>query len=191
MSMINCRYPLGFVCRKTSISIFGQKSMRTLLTAIFLLLVSTVFAQNYTKEQTIKYINEKMKIADPVFDNFKLGENGEAVIIWVNNGFWTEYRFNIREIEVSQKVSGTGDNFITFVCVPGVNNCLQVATRQDVSLVGERVDPIKNVKSLDLINIAGFDNVVSLKNAFTYLKILSDKDNMNAQSTKRDPFLYR
>lgn len=165
--------------------------MRTLLTAIFLLLVSTVFAQNYTKEQTIKYINEKMKIADPVFDNFKLGENGEAVIIWVNNGFWTEYRFNIREIEVSQKVSGTGDNFITFVCVPGVNNCLQVATRQDVSLVGERVDPIKNVKSLDLINIAGFDNVVSLKNAFTYLKILSDKDNMNAQSTKRDPFLYR
>ena len=165
--------------------------MRLIFSLMLLVVTTSVFGQNYTKEQTIKYINEKMKIADPVFDNFKLGENGEAVIIWVNSGFWTEYRFNIREIEVSQKVSSAGDNYITFSCVPGVNNCLQVATRQDVSLVGERVDPIKNVKALDLINIAGFDNVVSLKNAFTYLKILSDKDNMNAQSTKRDPFLYR
>ncbi len=104
--------------------------MRLIFSLMLLMMTASVFGQNYTKEQTIKYINEKMKIADPVFDNFKLGENGEAVIIWVNNGFWKEYRFNIREIEVSQKVSSTGDNFITFMCVPGVNNCLQVATRQ-------------------------------------------------------------
>ncbi len=162
-------------------------------TLLFLLLLFSVqaYGQNYTKEQTIKYINDKLRIADPVFDVFTLGENGEAVMKWVNNGYWTEYRFNIREIEVSQKVSSTGDNVISFTCVTGVNNCLQYALRQDVSVIGNRVDPVRNVKTLDLINIAGFDNVVSLKNALTYLKILSDKDNTNAQSTKRDPFLYK
>lgn len=165
--------------------------MHKLLLGLFFLLSVQAYGQNYTKEQTIKYINDKLKIADPVFDVFTLGENGEAVMKWVNNGYWTEYRFNIREIEVSQKVTVAGDNVISFTCVAGVNNCLQYALRQDVSLVGNRVDPIKNVKTLDLINIAGFDNVVSLKNALTYLKILSDKDNTNAQSAKRDPFLYK
>lgn len=161
---------------------------------IFLLIAvcgySQLFSQNYTKEQTIEYINDKMKISDPVFHNFTLGENGEAVMKWVNNGFYTEYRFNIREIEIAQSVSQGGDNYISFTCISGVNNCLQRAVREDVSRVGEKVDPISNVKSLSLYNIAGFDNVVSLKNALTYLKILSDRDNMNDKSDKKDPFLY-
>ena len=158
------------------------------LTFLFLTLSFPNFGQNYTKDQTIKYINEKMKIADPVFSNFELGENGEALIKWVNFNFYTEYRFNIREIEFKIDVNSEGDNTITLTCNQGLNNCLQLASREMVNLAGNKVS-FKGDKYLDVASIAGFDNVTSIKNALLYFKVLSLTDNANKTSAKIDPFL--
>ncbi len=156
---------------------------------LMILTAPVVFAQNYTKEQTIKYIDEKLKISDPIYSSFTIGENGETVMKWVNDGYYYEYRFNIREIEIEQRVNADGDNYITLTCISGVNNCLQSASRLVISRVGDKVS-FKNYKALEINSIAGFDNVTSLKNALKYLKILSHRDNVEKTSAKRDPFLY-
>lgn len=150
---------------------------------------STTSERNFTKEQTITYIKNKMKIADPVYNDFVYGDNGELLMKWVNNGYYTEYRFNIREIEFDLKVSEKGDNIIQLTCITGVNNCLQYASRQEISLVGDKVT-FSNYKNLNIESIAGFDNITSLNNALKYLKILSIKDNADRKSDRRDPFLY-
>lgn len=150
---------------------------------------TTTTQQNFTKEQTVKYIKDKMKIADPVYNDFVLGENGELLIKWVNNGFYTEYRLNIREVEFDLKVSETGDNYIVLTCISGVNNCLQNSSRQAISLVGDKVN-YSYSKTLNIESIAGFDNISSLNNALKYLKILSIQDNADRKSERRDPFLY-
>ncbi|MDP1814236.1 MAG: hypothetical protein Q8K92_07270 [Leadbetterella sp.] len=163
--------------------------MKSIFFSILFLSISlSSSGQNYNKEQTIKYINDKMKIADPVFNNFALGDNGEAVIKWVNRNIYTEYRFNIREIEFKTDVNSNGDNIINLTCNPGLNNCLQLANREMISVVGNVVD-FKGFKMLDVASIAGFDNVLSVKNAFVYLKVLSITDNASKTSAKRDPFL--
>ena len=171
---------------KTS-SAKGMLVCLLLLTSGFIF--STVNAQNLTKDQTIEYIDAKLKISDPVYSSFTVGDNGEAVMKWVNDGFYTEYRFNIREIEIELELSESGDNYISLTCIAGVNNCMQRARREDISKVGDKVS-FGNYKTLNINSIAGFDNVVSLKNALKYLKILSDKDNISSTSSKRDPFLY-
>lgn len=150
---------------------------------------STLLAQNLTVEETVEYIREKMQISDPVYSTFKLGENGETVIKWVNNGYYTEYRFNIREVEFEFKVSPEGDNYIQLTCISGTNNCLQSATRQDVSVVGDKVS-FDYYTTLDIKSIAGFDNITSLKNALKYLKIISIERNEDRLNSERDPFLY-
>lgn len=163
--------------------------MKTILKLITCLVISlSTYGQNFTKEQTIEYIEDKMKIADPVFYNFKLGDNGETAIRWVNDGIFTEYRFNIREIEFKTGVSEEGDNIIILTCNPGLNNCLQRAFREDILRIGDKVS-FKGFKALDVASIAGFDNVLSIKNALVYLKVLSITDNINKSSAKRDPFL--
>jgi hypothetical protein len=163
--------------------------MKTSFKVLFaFLLISKVYAQNFTNKQTIEYIQDKMKIADPVFHDFKLGPNGEALFSWVNDGFYTEYRFNIREIEFKTDVNESGDNIITLNCNPGLNNCLQRTIREDISKVGDKVS-FKGYKALQVESISGFDNNISIKNALVYLKVLSITENSNKTSAKKDPFL--
>ena len=177
-------------CAK-GVSTAVRSSLLPLMLFLFALTnnLTTLVGQNLTKEQVVEYINEKLKISDPVYYSFKMGDNGETVIRWVNYGSYTEYRFNIREIEIEQELSSTGDNYISLRCIPGVNNCLQEAIREDISRIGDKVT-FANYKTLNIKSIAGYDNVTSLKNAMKYLKILSDKDNIDKTSSKRDPFLY-
>ncbi len=159
------------------------------LMAILILMQFSLLAQNLTKEQTVEYINAKLHISDPVFNEFTLGDNGEAVIKWVTRDVYTEYRFNIREIEIELKLSEDGDNYIEFTCVGGTNNCLQRAWRKNTSQVGDDVSYAYH-RDLTILSIAGYDNITSVKNAFKYLKILSEKDNQEKSSEKKDPFLY-
>jgi hypothetical protein len=158
------------------------------ITFFFWAITMNSFGQNFTKEQTIDYILNKMRIADPVFSDFKLGDNGETIIKWVNDGIFTEYRFNIREIEFNTGISTEGDNIIHLTCNPGLNNCLQRAYREDINRIGDKVS-FKVFKMLEMVSIAGFDNVLSTKNALVYLKVLSITDNLNKTAAKRDPFL--
>lgn len=158
--------------------------------AILLLLFSVpALAQNLTEEQTVDYIDKKLKISDPVYSSFTLGENGETVMKWVNNGFYNEYRFNIREIEIELELSQDGDNYISLTCISGVNNCIQKAIREDINKVGDNVS-YDYFKELPIKSIAGFDNITSLKNALKYLKIISVRNNSETSSSKKDPFLY-
>ena len=155
----------------------------------FLLLVSaSLYAQNYTKEQTVDYVEDKMRIADPVFFDFRVGDNGETKFIWVNDGFYTEYRFNIRELEFTTGVNTSGDNIITLTCNAGTNNCLQRAIREDISRVGDKVT-FAGARKLTIESIGGLDNVSSIKNALVYLKVLSITDNASNNANKKDPFL--
>lgn len=144
---------------------------------------------NFTKEKTVKYIQDKLKIADPVYSDFILGDNGELLIKWVNNGFFTEYRLNIREVDFDLKVSENGFNFIEITCMSDVNNCLQNTSRQVISLTGDKVFYTFH-KTLKVESVAGFDNISSLNNALKYLKILSIQNNSDFKSEQRDPFLY-
>ncbi|MFN4085247.1 MAG: hypothetical protein ACK4LB_04835 [Spirosomataceae bacterium] len=157
---------------------------------LLLLLFSTLSAsgQNFTVEQTIEYINKKMKIADPVFHSFTLGPNGETNFIWVTRNLRTEFRFNLREVEFDHGVSSEGDHYLSLQCRPGTFNCLQQTFRQMTSQEGDDAT-FKNHKTLFINSLSGMDNNVSVKNALVYLKIISLRDNADKSSTKRDPFL--
>ncbi len=145
--------------------------------------------QNLSKEQTVKYLQDKLKIADPVFKDLILGDNGELLIKWYNNGLFSEYRFNIREVDFDLKVNDSGFNYIEISCVSNVNSCLQNTTRQLIAQDGEKVFFTFHT-SLKLENISGFNNVSSFNNALKYLKILSIQDNADSKSNRKDPFLY-
>lgn len=150
----------------------------------------TSFSQNFTAKQTEEYIVKKLKIADPVFYSFDIGDNGETNIKWVNERIFTEYRFNIREVDFSTAVDPEGNNYIALKCVYGTNNCLQRTSREDIALgqIGDRVT-YKNFMNLEIPSISGQANVKSIKNALVYLKVLSITENTNRSSAKRDPFL--
>ena len=162
------------------------------LTSIFFIFFLTTpelsFSQNLSQEETVEYINKKLHISDPIYSSFKIGDNGESVIKWVNRDIYKEYRFNIREVEINLKVSSGGDNYLELTCITGTNNCLQEAQRKNTSQVGDAVD-FEFFRKLTINSIAGFDNITSLKNAFKYLKIISVENNNNNNSNK-DPFLY-
>ena len=145
-------------------------------------------SQNLTQEETVEYIDKKLDISDPVYSSFKIGDNGESVLKWVNRGIYTEYRFNIREIEINFKVKPDGDNYLELTCIPGTNNCLQSTKRILTAQTGDDVT-FDYFTKLTIESIAGFDNITSLKNAFKYLKIISVENNNNNNSNK-DPFLY-
>jgi len=144
--------------------------------------LSTAFGQNLSAEETVKYIDKKLKISDPVYRSFTLGKNGETVIKWVTRDVYTEYRFNIREIKFELKLSTDGDNYIELSCISGTNNCLQRAHRKNTSQTGDDVT-YDYYRILTIKSIAGFDNIASLKNALKYLKIVSvEKNNSSSGS---------
>lgn len=161
---------------------------RRFLFLILLFGTLSVSGQNFTVEQTIDYINKKMKIADPVFKSFTLGPNGETSFIWVTRSLRTEFRFNLREVEFEHGITTEGDHFISFNCRTGTYNCLQQTFRQVTPQEGEDAT-YKNHKTLFITSLSGMDNNVSVKNALVYLKIISMRDNADKNSTKRDPFL--
>ena len=172
--------------------IIDMKSFKRVLGMLLLFLIissSTVLGQNLSEEETVEYINKKMKISDPVYSSFTLGDNGEAVMKWVTRDLYNEYRFNIREIEIELKLSADGDNYIELKCISGTNNCLQRALRKDTNQTGDDVS-FDYYRTLTIESIAGFDNITSLKNALKYLKILSVENNKNSTNSNRDPFLY-
>jgi hypothetical protein len=146
-------------------------------------------SQNLSKEQAVKYIQDKLKIADPVFKDFILGNNGELLIKWYNNGIYSEYRFNIREVDFDLKVNENGFNYIEISCISNVIVCLQNTTRQVLPQDGEKVFFTFH-STLKIENVGGFNNVASLNNALKYLKILSIQDNADSNSKTKDPFLY-
>ena len=155
---------------------------------VFLTSPEISYSQNLSQEETVEYIDKKLDISDPVYSSFKIGDNGESVIKWVNRDIYKEYRFNIREIEINLKVTSNGDNYLELICISGTNNCLQEALRKNTTQAGDAVD-YEFFRKLTINSIAGFDNITSLKNAFKYLKIISVENNNNNNSNK-DPFLY-
>jgi hypothetical protein len=163
------------------------------LTYLFLFVgfLTNIWSQNLTKQQTIEYINKKMSIADPRFHKFEIGDNGEAVFKWHNDCISTEYRFNIREVDITLELSSLGDNYITLSCMTGVNNCLQKTLREDRTHIYCDKITYENMRSLDIKSISGYDNNYSIKGALIYLKVLSINENKLATDTKRDPFLKK
>lgn len=162
--------------------------IRRILPLLLLFGTLSVCGQNYTVEQTIEYINKKMKIADPVFLAFTLGPNGETSFIWVTRNLRTEFRFNLREVEFDHGISTEGDHYISLQCLPGTYNCLQQTFRQMTAQEGDDAN-FKNHKVLFINSLSGQENNVSVKNALVYLKVLSLRDNADKSSSKRDPFL--
>lgn len=161
-----------------------------LILLFFVTSLNTVFSQNLTEEKTVEYINKKLEISDPVYSSFKLGDNGETVIKWVTRNLYTEYRFNIREIEIELKLSSDGDNYVELTCISGTNNCLQEALRKVTVETGDDVS-YDYYRTLNIKSVAGFDNITSFKNALKYLKIISiENNNNNNGASAKDPFLY-
>lgn len=158
---------------------------------IIILLISTLGLQaqgNLDKEKTVTYINDKLRVADPVFDSFEFGKNGESLLKWVNNGVYTEYRFNIREVEFDYLLSINQEHQIYLKCKDGTN-CLQYTTRELNNRKGDNTS-YKNYNELYIRSISGYFNTYSIKNALIYLQVLSAIENQNNQTGKQDPFLF-
>ena len=167
---------------------------------IILLLTFTNYClSQISQKSTEDYITKKMLIADPKFNKFVLDKNGTTLISWVNNGTYTEFRYNIREVAytkvlLSNRVSSNSDdcdiggyNAIRLDCIDDSNNCIQITIRDDTNTAGDYVRSIKDKNCTHIKNISGYANNVGIRNALTYLKILSI--NNEKRSEKRDPFL--